>query len=147
MIFATRSSPCEIWILSTDVRIAGNVLSTSAVGTPGLNGVYFFGSHVSVCAIPPAIHSTIVESAVATGAAAARTSSGSPPISAASEAAAVVPINPRRLIRELMYFSSLVMTAFYLQPPFRRLFLIDQLKLRLHHHSPQQIRQTLRAHL
>src|SRR6185437_4785155 len=90
----------------------GNVLSTCAVGTPGLNGVYLFGSHVSVCAIPPAIHRTITASAVAGGAVAARTSSGSPPISAASDPAAVVPMNPRRLIRELMYFSSLVIAAF-----------------------------------
>ena len=80
---ATRSSPWEILILSTTVSIAGKVLSTRSVRTPGSNGVYRFGSNVSVCAMPPAIHSTMMESAVASGPA-ARTSCGSRPASAAS---------------------------------------------------------------
>ena len=70
MTRATRSRPCEILMLSTAVSMLGNVLSTRSVRTPGSNGVYRFGSQVSVCAIPPAIHNTMTASAVA-----ARTSS------------------------------------------------------------------------
>ena len=62
---ATRSSPWEILMWSTAVSMAGNVLNMRSVRTPGSNGVYRFGSQVSVCAIPPAIHNTMTASAVA----------------------------------------------------------------------------------
>src|SRR5687768_13205477 len=42
----------------------GKVLRTSLDSIPLRKGVYFFGSKVSVCAIPPAIKSRITESAV-----------------------------------------------------------------------------------
>ena len=64
--------------------------------TPGAKGVYRFGSKVSVCAMPPAIHRTITASAVAFRCGPA-TSRGSRPTSAASVAAAVAPMKPRRL--------------------------------------------------
>jgi hypothetical protein len=80
------------------VSIAGKVLSTSLIGTPGANGVYRLGSNVSVLAIPPAIQRTITASAVAfAGACAARSSCGSRPTNAPSVAAAVAPMKPRRL--------------------------------------------------
>jgi len=81
------------------VLIVGNVLSTSSTRTPGANGVYRFGSKVSVCAIPPAIHNTITASAVAGFRGACRTSAGARPTSADSVPAAVAPMNPRRLTR------------------------------------------------
>ena len=95
---------------STTVSIAGNVLRTRSVRTPGSKGVYRFGSNVSVCAIPPAIHRTMMESAVASGPA-ARTTCGSRPTSAARDAAAVtpIPINPRRLSLAMIDFSSTFM--------------------------------------
>ena len=49
---------------STAVSIDGNVLSTCSGRRPRSNGVYRFGSKVSVCAIPPPIHRTIRVSAV-----------------------------------------------------------------------------------
>ena len=85
---------------STAVSMAGNVLSTCSIRTPFSNGVYFFGSKVSVCAIPPAIQSTMTASAVAReGGVCPLTSTGSRPASAASVPAAVAPMNPRRLTR------------------------------------------------
>src|SRR5438270_2661312 len=117
-------------MLSTAVSILGKVLNTFSVRTPGSKGVYLLGSKVSVCAIPPAIQRTITASAVA-GGAAAWTISGSRPISAVSVAPAVAPINPRRLTRALIHFSSeFIVTS------------INQLKLGLHQRSPQQIGQS-----
>src|ERR1044071_1450773 len=52
---------------SSDVGNDGNVLSTLLLLIPFSNGVYFFGSNVSVCAIPPAIQSNITVSAVVEG--------------------------------------------------------------------------------
>ena len=134
MTRARRSSPCVNFMWSTAVSIVGKVLSTWSTFTPGANGVYFFGSNVSVCAMPPAIQSTITASAVAAGAAsccAARRVCGSRPTSAPSVAAAVAPMNPRRLMRALMNVSSRVIVAS-----------VDQLEFWLHQNGPQQIGNT-----
>jgi hypothetical protein len=40
-----------------------NVLKTLFASIPFSKGVYFFGSNVSVCAMPPAIHRSITVSA------------------------------------------------------------------------------------
>ena len=45
--------------------MAGKVLKTAFDSRPFSNGVYRFGSKVSVCAMPPAIHNTTRQSAVA----------------------------------------------------------------------------------
>jgi hypothetical protein len=60
---AIFSSPLENLIPSTLVGMLGNVESTAFDSTPLLNGVYRFGSNVSVCAMPPAIHRTMTQSA------------------------------------------------------------------------------------
>ena len=57
------SSPCEKETPSTAVGTEGNVLSTLFASRPLENAVYFFGSKVSVCGIPPAIHNRITVSA------------------------------------------------------------------------------------
>ena len=64
MTLAMRSRPWDSLMLSTFVSIDGNVLRTPFDSTPGVKGVYFFGSKVSVCAIPPAIQRTMTVSAV-----------------------------------------------------------------------------------
>lgn len=57
------SSPSEKLIPSNAVGTDLKVLKTLFAGIPFLNGVYRFGSNVSVCAIPPAIQSRITVSA------------------------------------------------------------------------------------
>src|SRR5438045_1178509 len=64
---AIFSSPCDNLILSTTESIVGNVDNTAFDSSPGRNSVNFFGSNVSVCAIPPAIQRTITASAVGFG--------------------------------------------------------------------------------
>ena len=54
-------------MLSTAVGIDGKVLSTRLLSMPGSYGVWVFGSHVSVWAMPPAIQRRITVSAVALG--------------------------------------------------------------------------------
>src|SRR5687768_12921933 len=56
-------SPSENETPSSAVGCALKVLSTELACIPFSKGVYFFGSKVSVCAIPPAIHSRITVSA------------------------------------------------------------------------------------
>src|SRR5438105_9651288 len=51
-------------MLSTTVSICGKVLRTWSGLRPRSKAVYFFGSKVSVWAMPPAIHNTITVSAV-----------------------------------------------------------------------------------
>ena len=51
-------------MLSTAVSIVGNVLKTWFEFIPFSNGANRLGSNVSVCAIPPAIHSRMTVSAV-----------------------------------------------------------------------------------
>src|SRR5580693_3470097 len=63
MILAILSRPCEILMLSTTVSMLGKVLRTLSEARPVSYGVYFLGSNVSVCAMPPAIQSRITESA------------------------------------------------------------------------------------
>src|SRR5262245_26630174 len=145
MTRATRSRPCEILMWSTAVSMAGNVLSTCSVRTPGSNGVYFFGSHVSVCAIPPAIQSTTTESAVAfeTRPCCACSGCGSRPTSAASVAPAVAPMNARRpTSREKTIASSAVR---FMCSVSMTMLSENQLELGLHHDSPQQIGEPLRG--
>ena len=55
----------ENLIPSTAVSICGNVLSTEFGSIPFSKGAVRLGSNVSVAAIPPAIHSTMTEFAVA----------------------------------------------------------------------------------
>ena len=64
IILPIDSSPSEKKILSRAVGTDLKVLSTLFASNPFSNGVYRFGSKVSVCAIPPAIKSRITESAV-----------------------------------------------------------------------------------
>src|SRR5689334_11715164 len=52
---------------SSEVGNDGNVLSTALLLIPFSKGVYFFGSNVSVCAMPPAIHNNITVSADVAG--------------------------------------------------------------------------------
>src|SRR5690606_16951903 len=61
---AIDSKPSENSIPSNAVGIDLNVLKTLLESSPFSYGVYRFGSKVSVCAIPPAIHKRITESAV-----------------------------------------------------------------------------------
>ncbi len=92
------SRPLVNLMLSTAVGMLGNVLRTFSTGTPGSNGVKRLGSNVSVCAMPPAIQSTMTASAVAVvGLACDACSRGSRPTRADSVAAAVAPMKPRRL--------------------------------------------------
>jgi hypothetical protein len=58
------SSPSEKLIPSSEVGDDLKVLSTEFASIPFSNGVYFFGSNVSVCAMPPAIQRRITVSAV-----------------------------------------------------------------------------------
>ena len=67
MTSATFSSPSLMLMLSTAVRIDGNVLITFSTGVPVMNGWYRFGSQVSGAPIPPPIHSRMQLSAVAKG--------------------------------------------------------------------------------
>src|SRR6185436_5876246 len=133
--FARFSSPAEILMLSTAVSIAGNVLRTFFDSSPFSNAVYRFGSNVSVCAIPPAIQSTMTASAVGlrlwlgSGAVAgpsARTMRGYPAASAPSVAADAVLRNSRRDQFRLFMCS--------LSP--------NQLVFRQHHHRPEQVFDT-----
>ena len=87
------------------------MLSTFAIGTPGANGVYLLGSHVSVCAIPPAIQSTMMVSSGCRGSRRRADQLRSRPDSAASVAAAPADMNPRRPILALMNFSSALIPA------------------------------------
>src|SRR5947208_1466494 len=65
---AHSGNPSETFNPSTLVGIDRNVDMTALASMPFSNGVYFFGSHVSVWACPPAIQSRIMASAVALGA-------------------------------------------------------------------------------
>src|SRR5271156_5243837 len=91
--------------------------------------------------MPPAIHRTMMESAVASGAA-ARTSWGSVPVSAARLGAAVTPrpMNPmssRRLIFDDMNLSSAFMGFL------NGSSLTEQLKLRGHQDGPEQVGEAI----
>src|SRR5688572_21652381 len=118
------SSPLLILMLSTTVSIDGNVLSTRFDSNPGSNGVYCFGSNVSVCAIPPAIHRTMTVSHVGLiasfGSSTAQSGRGSPAASAASVAALAVFKKSRRDQFGFMY----------------RIVSPNQLKLRQHDEDP-----------
>ena len=57
-------NPSENEIPSRTVGTLGKVERTRFPSIPFSKGVYFLGSNVSVCAMPPAIHSNITVSAV-----------------------------------------------------------------------------------
>ena len=57
-------NPSENCMPSNAVGRDGKVLNTLLPSIPFLKGVYFLGSKVSVCAMPPAIHNNITVSAV-----------------------------------------------------------------------------------
>src|SRR6266700_7340822 len=98
--FASLSSPSLNLIPSTTVSMEGNVERTAFDSSPFSNAVYFFGSNVSVCAMPPAIQRMITASADGWGLAsgpyfdplesAARQTRGKPAASAPTVAALAV---------------------------------------------------------
>src|SRR5690606_16383891 len=64
IMFPICWSPSEKLTPSRDVGCDLKVVSTEVAAMPASKGVYFFGSKVSVCAMPPAIHKRITLSAV-----------------------------------------------------------------------------------
>src|SRR5688500_17696633 len=121
-------------MLSTTVSIEGKVDSTLFGESPTSKGVYFFGSNVSVCAMPPAIQRTMTLSAVGTSLAAdassAKVALGNDALSAASAAAEAVLRKSRR---------DQSLRACICLP--------DELEFRQHNDCPEEILDALRRHV
>src|SRR5438128_3608444 len=101
--------PSEMRMPSTVVGIDRNVLRTERASMPGSNGVYSLGSHVSVCACPPAIQSRIMASALGSilGAVSSARATAGMPSAAAAPTAQPAPRNRRRLQGPFIRFEKL----------------------------------------